>query len=138
MYTLTRGPVPDKVAFTIRVDSCQHPELATFLHNLPFGIRTSVVAELLALGLAAKQAGATLVPGPSSTPASAAAPAVRRRSRKPAVQPVLSAPAPPTAAPAAPVVAPPALVQEAPTAHVDPAAPTTQSLVSQLLDQFDD
>lgn len=162
MYTLTRGPVPDKVAFTIRVDSSDHPELATFLHNLPYGARSAVVAELLALGLAAKQAGATLTAGPR-TPASPAAPTVRRRPRKPAIQPVLPTPAPPPAGPAvsaAPVLAPTvplqppappiatpaavppapppasavALVQEAPAEHVEPAP----SPVSQLLGQFDD
>ena len=74
MFTLTRGPVPDKVAFTIRVDSAQYPDLAAFLHNLPFGIRTSVVSELLALGLAAKQAGATLAQGTAGETQPAAAP----------------------------------------------------------------
>lgn len=139
---MSSDDMPDEFAFTIRVNGATDPALAHALWTVPWGSRNRMALELMALGLASKQAGGAIAhpllthPIPRRQQQSKAKPTRAKRAAKVAVveTATAAAPAPPQSPHAlAPLQSPSAVgplssqlpaVQYTPTSTDPPAAST--------------
>lgn len=123
--------MPDEFAFTIRVNGATDPALAHALWTLPWGSRNRMALELMALGLASKQAGGALAHPLLAQPIPRRQPQRKpTRPKRAAKVVVVETPASPAPAPPQPPQPPQALAySEAPSAVAPPPgqSPAVQS-----------